>query len=287
MQYNTDQKKCSKCGEVKSSSDFYKHPKDGLQAQCKKCQRLGKRKGNKSREDLKKEVYPRAGYKKCSKCQKVLPYAEFNLRGRCGELRACCKECASSEFTAWSRGEGALPREKLLQQIRTRNRPDENTKLCHGCNKYLPITEFHKTTETFDGYKFQCKECRSAKEKALYQRNKAYIRIKKREYRRLSPAKYKMYAIRGWHKRRARFRSVKSDLTNEQWHNILDQYNNKCVCCGISGDLTIDHIVPISCGGEDTKENIQPLCQSCNSSKGCKTIDYRPLTSLEKHGGIE
>ncbi len=38
-------KKCSKCGEVKDGTEFWNHPrtKDGLQAQCKDCQRKSHR----------------------------------------------------------------------------------------------------------------------------------------------------------------------------------------------------------------------------------------------------
>ena len=39
--------------------------------------------------------------------------------------------------------------------------------------------------------------------------------------------------------------------------------------------LTVDHIVPVSLGGKNTIDNLQPLCLTCNSKKHNKIIDYR------------
>ena len=41
-----------------------------------------------------------------------------------------------------------------------------------------------------------------------------------------------------------------------------------CVQCDSTDDLTIDHIKPTSKGGDDTNQNKQILCRSCNSQKG-------------------
>lgn len=46
--------------------------------------------------------------------------------------------------------------------------------------------------------------------------------------------------------------------------------NWKCVTCGTADDLSLDHIWPWSLGGEDTFENFQTLCRSCNSKKGAR-----------------
>ena len=56
---------------------------------------------------------------------------------------------------------------------------------------------------------------------------------------------------------------------------ICEHYDNRCVKCGEKKPLTVDHILPISKGGPDIASNIQPLCLSCNSSKGARHIDYR------------
>lgn len=41
-----------------------------------------------------------------------------------------------------------------------------------------------------------------------------------------------------------------------------------CAICKSPGDLTIDHIVPLSAGGQDELDNLRFLCRVCNSRKG-------------------
>jgi 5-methylcytosine-specific restriction endonuclease McrA len=67
-------------------------------------------------------------------------------------------------------------------------------------------------------------------------------------------------------------------ITEVQWKALCEQTGNRCLACGQPGNyitLTMDHIIPIKKGGKDGISNIQPLCRSCNSSKGIKIIDYR------------
>ena len=51
---------------------------------------------------------------------------------------------------------------------------------------------------------------------------------------------------------------------------VFEKYGEFCQICGSEDNLTIDHIVPISKGGTSDLDNLQPLCKSCNSSKGAK-----------------
>lgn len=59
----------------------------------------------------------------------------------------------------------------------------------------------------------------------------------------------------------------KGTHSKEDWENLRHRIG-RCMACGKTGvRLTKDHIVPISRGGCDCIENVQPLCQPCNSSK--------------------
>lgn len=54
--------------------------------------------------------------------------------------------------------------------------------------------------------------------------------------------------------------------------NILHRDGHSCQYCGYTGeDLTLDHVIPRSRGGQDTWENIVTACVRCNVKKGNRT----------------
>jgi 5-methylcytosine-specific restriction endonuclease McrA len=53
--------------------------------------------------------------------------------------------------------------------------------------------------------------------------------------------------------------------------NIMKRDGLKCQYCGSTRDLTLDHIIPRSRGGEDSWENLVTACNKCNNRKGNKT----------------
>jgi hypothetical protein len=40
-----------------------------------------------------------------------------------------------------------------------------------------------------------------------------------------------------------------------------------CAVCGLPHGTTVDHIVPVACGGSNDESNLQPLCRWCNGLK--------------------
>jgi 5-methylcytosine-specific restriction endonuclease McrA len=59
------------------------------------------------------------------------------------------------------------------------------------------------------------------------------------------------------------------DLRHSQWWK-RQCAKGRCYYCGRTfpaGELTMDHIVPISRGGKSKKGNVVPACKTCNNKK--------------------
>ena len=68
-------------------------------------------------------------------------------------------------------------------------------------------------------------------------------------------------------RRYAREKGAEGSHTFEEWKELCEKYNWRCVKCNKKRKLTKDHIKPLSEGGTDYISNIQPYCRSCNSRK--------------------
>jgi len=106
---------------------------------------------------------------------------------------------------------------------------------------------------------------------------KNYERL--REQARINSKRYRDRLTFYRHKRRAIIRGLQEHYTVQEWKDLKIKYGNKCLACGKKEPeilLTPDHIIPISKGGSNTIDNIQPLCRTCNFKKNNKrSTDYR------------
>ena len=93
--------------------------------------------------------------------------------------------------------------------------------------------------------------------------------------------------------RRAKMRTLVHNFSYDDWLNKLRESGGVCQMCnelvGIES-LTLDHILPISkvpTGFIYTIDDVQPLCNSCNSSKQDKILyPIRLMTLQIKHSEV-
>ena len=93
------------------------------------------------------------------------------------------------------------------------------------------------------------------------------------DWQRANPEARRIIAARYSHRRRMRVRSL-ACYTQAEWLTLLLCTGGVCLGCGSSNDISVDHIVPLSKGGSNTIDNIQPLCLDCNKRKGTKSENF-------------
>lgn len=120
-----------------------------------------------------------------------------------------------------------------------------------------------------------CKTCDSLRKCKIYAANPEAHRAAVRNWAQTNKDKAKEKDRR----RRALENGAPGSFTEQDWHNLCILYGNACLCCGKPKQLEPDHVVPLFKGGTDFLWNIQPLCKTCNASKGTKSTDYRKTWS--------
>ena len=85
--------------------------------------------------------------------------------------------------------------------------------------------------------------------------------------------------------RRIKRKNAEGSHTLKEWNDLKEKCNYTCQACGkIEPEikLTVDHIIPLSKKGTDYIDNIQPLCKSCNPSKGNKIKSRNNINKINK-----
>ena len=182
------------------------------------------------------------------------------------------------------------------------------SKKCNKCGETKELGEFGKDSRMAGGRVSGCKACATAARAARYIRDKAKENRLSSEYRKANrevilkrEGKYRAenreevnLRTKRWRKesgysqaeykekkrkeyasyeqnRRAAILSASGDFTHQQWDSRLDYYGGKCVYCGSTEKIEIEHRIPLSRGGTNFPANLVPACKSCNCSKGTKT----------------
>lgn len=121
-------------------------------------------------------------------------------------------------------------------------------------------------------YYLKHKEERLASDRKYIEENRQLVRERQLKYQHSD--KGRMVDKNCKHRRRTQEQNGPG-ITNQQWNELLREYNFRCAYCGIQTNMTIDHVIPLSKGGKHSIENIVPACAGCNSHK-CASLDWKP-----------
>ena len=236
---------CSMCKEKKSLSEFCrdKTKKLGRRTICKKCRAIA----DKKRYKLNRE----------------------HIRDQ--RKQYCCehKEQISDQAKLYYL--------KHKEQIAVRKRKYNQThrEQIRAHQQKYNFEHREQISEHRRKYRHDHKEQISKSEKRYRETHKQKVSERDKQYRQSERGGF--LKKQNNRRRRVRQRASKRDLTPEQWQRILKNQKFRCNMCGEkfgeAKPATIDHVIPLSKGGDLTSSNVQALCQSCNSSKNARIMD--------------
>lgn len=273
-------KKCLGCNIEKSLDYFHKQPKGllGKASKCKVCvkqyRKELKEKKKKERESLHKDLT-----KKCTRCNKELLLNKFSKApaGKYGR-QPKCKQCYSAYYK--ENKENILVRVKdyaqdnkeKISQYQKQYREDNEEKLKNYRKEYYTENRdkiFKRAVEWVENNQERAKEYK----KQYHIDNRDKILAKVRKWEKDNPEQYKILRRSITHRRRANIKNNGNNTLTAQEIADLLKSHLYCEYCGIKENLTIDHIIPISKGGQNCLSNVTVACGSCNSRKGNKIIN--------------
>lgn len=184
-------------------------------------------------------------------------------------------------------------------------------KQCSKCQQVKSQSEFYGKKSSSDGLNSWCKTCFKKQVSKRYTANPEPAKQRSKKWRLDNPEKVKQNN-KIWKSNNAEYAAIKNSEWRKNNHSqhlentrkwssnnqlrrrenelkrraiknkngvykisikeLRKLRNQNCLYCEQIAEITIDHIIPIARGGSHSIGNLAPACQSCNSSKGSKTI---------------
>jgi 5-methylcytosine-specific restriction endonuclease McrA len=164
-------------------------------------------------------------------------------------------------------------------------------KVCTKCNREQDDSCFYRESSSSGALRARCINCLKSHNRQYYIENADKIKLNSRKWYRENQERA-LAKARKWQsenlkvisqiKRRSRLKRkekliLAGSYTQQEWNTLVEKYGGFCLRCFKKDvPLAADHVVPVSKGGANTIDNIQPLCGPCNSRKFVQVIDYRP-----------
>ena len=196
--------------------------------------------------------------KKCKDCGIVKPISCFR------EHRWQCKSCTSKDATEWEKKNPEQSKEnKRRWYIKHREEFLEKCAEIYKANPEPAKARVAKWTK-------ENKERADATRAAWHAKHPESRHASSKRWKKNNPNAVK--AIK--RNRRMREKSVPGGGWNSKEEvQLIEDYGHRCAYCGKKTDkLEMDHVVPVSKGGNHSIDNIVPACRFCNTSKSNKPL---------------
>ena len=187
------------------------------------------------------------GYR-CHHCEKI--NAQFKIFLEPEFSRHYCLDCLINKKCIWTEGVSE----------------NTNNEKCSSCKKYVEKLCFIVATDYSGMSSFSyCKECTSSLINFLDKNGGKLYGLPDCNGCDDTPGVYV------WCRINNHLIPTRHPIVPALRHEVLKNGNFKCQDCGASKNevkLEVDHIIPVSQGGNDELSNLQVLCKECNRAKG-------------------
>ena len=236
----------------------------------------------------------------CTKCKRILVANEMNFhKAKNGKysLGAVCKICVQKEYKEKNFEGNPF---NNIDSNKVWNHCSFCIKVCPDCKRILVANKinFYKKKDGKWGLSKICKKCekkykeehkeeikeckkqwyekhreeRSNYKKQWYEDNKKEVSEYNKQYYKENPH----ISFNNTQKRRLREENQGEGITKEQWLEMMEFFDWKCAYSGEyigrKENRSIDHIIPLSLGGENEIWNLVPMLRNLNSSKNNKNM---------------
>lgn len=214
--------------------------------------------------------------KVCTKCGKEFPATSeyFRRNSKCKDgLGSQCKQC-QKEYNKKYNIENKEKKNAHNREYRANNKEFVKERWYANAEKYKERQRQY-AIENAEKLKEKSKQFRDKHKEELKLKSKKYYEEHKQErieyykgYCERNPEKARIWALHKAKRRQARKRNLPATLTEQDWLDALEYFDNSCAYCGCDNErLFQEHVIPLSKDGYYTRSNIIPGCRKCNNNK--------------------
>lgn len=274
-------KRCSKCGEFKPRTEFYRHKSrnDGLHAECKQCDFVYRLLHGKVQYAV--ALPPQT--KICPRCGVLRPFGDFAKdKTQKGGLQTRCRECQSVVHKQYMVDNADAIRQKaheynMSERGRTKRKAYNAEYRRENSQYYFEYMALWRVNNT-ERLRAYAKKYKSehADEIAQYrEQNREIINEKNRKYRQTESGRAASRAHKA--NRRARIIANGGTVTSREVELIRKSQTDKrgrLICWRCHKPITdtphLDHFIPLDKGGPNKAGNLRFMHEKCNLNKSNK-----------------